>query len=64
LVDAKQCKTDADLIKKLGANTIYVYSVDVRDNHDGCMKEFADQGIYVWLQMGGFPRATETVRLS
>ncbi len=50
------------MINKLGANTIYVYSVDTRNDHDGCMQEFANQGIYVWLQLGDFPRSTDTVR--
>ena len=61
-MDTKQCQIDASLIKKLGANTVYVYSADPRKDHSGCMKEFADQGIYVWLTLGDFPRATDTVQ--
>ncbi|KAK4132116.1 glycoside hydrolase family 72 protein [Trichocladium antarcticum] len=58
LGDTEQCKIDAAMIKQVGANTVYVYSVDPRNDHDGCMREFASQGIYVWPQMGDFPRAT------
>ncbi|KAK4034255.1 Glucanosyltransferase-domain-containing protein [Parachaetomium inaequale] len=59
LVDAKQCQTDAALMKKAGINTVYVYTVDSEQDHDGCMNAFADQGIYVWLQLGDFPRVTD-----
>ncbi|KAK3904361.1 Glucanosyltransferase-domain-containing protein [Staphylotrichum tortipilum] len=52
LVDAKQCQLDAVLMKKASINTIYVYTVDSTQNHDACMKTFADHGIYVWLQLG------------
>jgi hypothetical protein len=49
-------------MKKAGINTLYVYTVNSEQDHDGCMKAFADQGIYVWLQLGDFPRVTEPVR--
>lgn len=45
-------------MKTASINTIYVYWVDSEQDHDGCMKAFADQGIYVWLQLGSFPRVT------
>ncbi|KAK4226299.1 Glucanosyltransferase-domain-containing protein [Podospora fimiseda] len=55
LLDTNQCRIDAALMKTLGANTIYIYSIDVEklDKHSGCMTEFANQGIYVWLQLIG-----------
>lgn len=62
LADAKQCAADAVLMRNLGVNTIYVYSIDPEKDHDGCMEEFANQGIYVWLNLGDFPRATDSVR--
>lgn len=62
LADAKQCATDAALMRDGGVNTIYVYSIDPDQNHDGCMQEFANQGIYVWLNLGDFPRTTDSVR--
>jgi hypothetical protein len=61
-VDATQCKTDAELMKKAGINTIYVYQVDPEKGHDACMQAFANQGIYVWLVLGHFPRVTSSVR--
>ena len=38
----------------LGANTIRVYHVDPEADHDGCMKAFADQGIYLFLDLDTF----------
>ncbi|KAL2126301.1 hypothetical protein VTI74DRAFT_1225 [Chaetomium olivicolor] len=58
LVDTKQCQADAPLMKKAGINTVYVYTVDTKQDHDGCMKVLADNGIYVWLQLADFPRTT------
>jgi hypothetical protein len=49
-------------MKKASINTIYVYTIDSTQDHDGCMKAFADQGIYVWLQLGYFPDYTTWVR--
>jgi hypothetical protein len=49
-------------MKKASINTVYVYVVDSQQSHDGCMNAFADQGIYVWLLLGDFPRATGSVR--
>ncbi|KXX77407.1 hypothetical protein MMYC01_206065 [Madurella mycetomatis] len=62
LADAKQCAADAVLMRNLGVNTIYVYSIDPEQDHDGCMEEFANQGIYVWLNLGDFPRATDSLQ--
>lgn len=53
LTNPTQCQTDAALMKTAGVNTVYVYTVLSDKDHDGCMKTFADQGIYVWLQLGG-----------
>ena len=50
-------------MKKASINTIYVYTIDSKQDHDGCMSAFADQDIYVWLQLGDFPRATSSVHL-
>ena len=51
LVDTTQCTLDAKLMADLGANTIRVYHVDPTANHDGCMKAFADVGIYLFLDL-------------
>ncbi|KAK3299505.1 Glucanosyltransferase-domain-containing protein [Chaetomium fimeti] len=58
LVDVEQCQIDAALMNKAGINTIYVYTVDSTQDHDACMKAFADKGIYIWLQLGDFPRVS------
>ena len=54
LIDNDQCTRDAGLMKTLGANSIRVYHVDPRADHDGCMKTFADAGIYIWLDLDTF----------
>lgn len=41
------CRRDIRYFKKLGINTIRVYSIDNSQSHDACMKELADAGIYV-----------------
>lgn len=41
-------------MEKLGVNTIRVYHVDPDANHDGCMKVFADAGIYAMIDMDTF----------
>jgi hypothetical protein len=41
-------------MKALGANSIRVYHVDPKAQHDGCMKTFADAGIYIWLDLDTF----------
>ncbi|KAK4243155.1 Glucanosyltransferase-domain-containing protein [Corynascus novoguineensis] len=60
LLDSDKCKADAALMKDAGINTIYVYTANSGQNHDECMKALADQDIYVWLQLGDFPRITST----
>ena len=37
--------------KKLGINTVRVYTVDNTANHDACMSLFADAGIYLALDV-------------
>ncbi|KAL2157297.1 hypothetical protein VTH06DRAFT_6235 [Thermothelomyces fergusii] len=64
LLNTKKCEADAALMRKAGINTVYVYTVDNKRNHDGCMNAFADQGIYVWLQLGYFPRVTDAQQSS
>ncbi|KAF2119328.1 Glucanosyltransferase-domain-containing protein [Lophiotrema nucula] len=54
LIDNTQCKLDSDLMKELGANSIRVYHVDPSEDHDDCMKTFADAGIYLWLDLDTF----------
>ncbi|KAL2267142.1 hypothetical protein VTJ83DRAFT_4419 [Remersonia thermophila] len=49
LADPKVCKPDIDKFKKLGINVIRVYSTDNAKDHDECMNELADAGIYVVL---------------
>ncbi|KAK0643102.1 glycoside hydrolase family 72 protein [Cercophora newfieldiana] len=47
LADPKVCKRDIALFKALGINTIRVYITDNSADHDSCMDELADAGIYV-----------------
>ncbi|KAK4182751.1 Glucanosyltransferase-domain-containing protein [Podospora australis] len=49
LADIKVCKPDIEKFKKLGVNTIRVYSTDNSKSHDECMKLLQDAGIYVVL---------------
>lgn len=51
LTNGDQCKIDAKLIGELGANVVRVYSVDPTLNHDACMNAFAENGIYVIVDM-------------
>ncbi|EEH44506.2 uncharacterized protein PADG_00795 [Paracoccidioides brasiliensis Pb18] len=55
LVDTEQCKLDSSLMKELGANAIRVYHVDPTGDHHGCMKAFADAGIYLFVDLDDFP---------
>ncbi|KAI1616087.1 Glucanosyltransferase-domain-containing protein [Exophiala viscosa] len=54
LANPTQCQLDAALMKTLGANSIRVYHVDASADHSGCMNAFADNGIYVWVDMDSF----------
>ena len=48
-------------MKDLGANSIRVYHVDPKKSHDGCMKAFADAGIYLFLDLDTFSTQIEPV---
>ncbi|PHH71975.1 hypothetical protein CDD80_4852 [Ophiocordyceps camponoti-rufipedis] len=63
LIDSKQCGLDAQLMKELGVNTIRVYHVDATASHDGCMKAFADAGIYLLIDLDTFTTYIEPVHL-
>jgi len=51
IADAKGCARDIDYFKKLGINTIRVYTVDNSADHDECMSALADAGIYLVLDV-------------
>ncbi|OAX80646.1 hypothetical protein ACJ72_05017 [Emergomyces africanus] len=46
-------------MKELGANAIRVYHVDPKGDHEGCMKAFADAGIYLFVDLDDFPTQIE-----
>lgn len=54
LIDTEQCKRDAALMEKLGANSIRVYHVDPSADHDGCMEVFDKAGIYPLIDLDTF----------
>jgi len=49
LADPETCKRDIPYLKELGINTVRVYQIDNSKNHDECMKELEDAGIYLML---------------
>ena len=51
IADETSCTRDIAEFKKLGLNTVRVYSVDNTANHDACMKALADEGIYLVLDV-------------
>ncbi|KAI8068485.1 Glucanosyltransferase-domain-containing protein [Gongronella butleri] len=51
LADVAGCTRDAPMMKALGANVVRVYEVDPTKNHDECMKAFADNGLYLLLDI-------------
>lgn len=61
LLDKDQCKRDASLMEKLGANAIRVYHVDEDRDHHACMKAFADAGIYLFVDLDDFPTQMDEV---
>lgn len=63
LLNTTQCQIDAEHLKNVGANAVYIYSIDVSKlgQHRGCMEEFDKQGIYVWLQLGQLPMVLSRV---
>lgn len=51
IADSAGCQRDIEYFKKLGINTIRVYTVDNTANHDTCMNALADAGIYLALDV-------------
>jgi hypothetical protein len=51
IADVAGCKRDIVEFKKLGINTIRVYTVDNTANHDECMSALAAAGIYLALDV-------------
>lgn len=51
LADPKTCERDIPAFKDLGINTVRVYSFDNTADHDECMSQLADAGIYVLLDV-------------
>jgi len=51
IADVAGCKRDIVEFKKLGINTIRVYTVDNSANHDECMSALAAAGIYLALDV-------------
>ncbi|ORY13215.1 putative 1,3-beta-glucanosyltransferase gel1 [Clohesyomyces aquaticus] len=51
IADTAGCKRDIAEFKKLGINTVRVYTVDNTANHDECMGALADAGIYLALDV-------------
>lgn len=48
-------------MSELGANAIRVYHVDPSADHKGCMKAFADAGIYLFVDLDTFDTQIEQV---
>src|SRR6201999_3875 len=51
IADVDGCQRDIAEFKKLGINTVRVYTVDNSASHDTCMKALADAGIYLALDV-------------
>ncbi|EME87820.1 glycoside hydrolase family 72 protein [Pseudocercospora fijiensis CIRAD86] len=51
IADSATCQRDIAEFKKLGINTVRVYTVDNTANHDTCMSALADAGIYLALDV-------------
>lgn len=54
LANGQQCQLDALALKQLGANTIRVYHVRATADHTDCMNAFAENGIYVLVDLDSF----------
>ena len=51
LADTKVCLRDLEEFKKLGVNTVRVYSTDNSKDHKACMDAYAQAGIYLLLDI-------------
>lgn len=51
IADETDCKRDIAEFKKLGINTVRIYTVDNSADHDACMSALADAGIYLVLDV-------------
>lgn len=51
IADEASCTRDIAEFKKLGINTVRVYTVDNSANHDACMTALQDAGIYLVLDV-------------
>jgi 1,3-beta-glucanosyltransferase GAS5 len=64
IADVNGCTRDVAEFKKLGINTVRVYTVDNSANHDQCMELLANAGIYLALDVNtpnySLNRASET----
>lgn len=52
LAQPSLCLRDIEYFKELGINTVRVYQVDPKQNHDVCMNALANYGIYVLADLG------------
>lgn len=51
IADLDVCQRDIKEFKRLGINAVRIYSVDNTKDHDACMSELADAGIYLMLDV-------------
>lgn len=61
LTNATQCFLDAQLMSSIAVNSIRVYHVNSRVNHDECMQIFETAGIYLWVDLSTFNNAIPQV---
>ena len=60
LADPASCARDIPLLKKLGTNTLRVYTIDPTLDHTVCMRLLQDNGIYIFADLSQ-PRVSITV---
>lgn len=60
LTDKEACLRDAVMLQNLGVNTIRVYNVDPKLNHDDCASIFNAAGIYMIIDVNG-PQSGESI---